>query len=110
MLGAADRKAAAPFPGGSGHNAHDPYWATVTEVRELHMPASDRSCVHVELDISGNSQLTYLTGECCALTAAASTAVHTGLAGCQGAGGLGLHRQFDVPKVSTANDGRWLIK
>jgi NADPH-ferrihemoprotein reductase len=73
VLGAGDRKAAAPFPDGSGHNAHDPYWATVTEVRELHMPASDRSCVHVELDISGNTQLTYLTGGCCAWTAAAGT-------------------------------------
>lgn len=61
-LCAGDRKAAAPFPDGSGHNAHDPYWATVTEVRELHMPASERSCVHVELDISGNKQLTYQTG------------------------------------------------
>lgn len=57
-----DRKAAAPFPDGSGNNAHDPYWATVSEVRELHMPASERSCVHVELDISGNTQLTYQTG------------------------------------------------
>jgi hypothetical protein len=27
------------------------------------MPASERSCVHVELDISGNSKLTYQTGE-----------------------------------------------
>jgi hypothetical protein len=26
-------KAASPFPDGSGLNAHDPYWATVTEVR-----------------------------------------------------------------------------
>jgi hypothetical protein len=57
-----DRKAAAPFLDGSGTNAHDPYWATVSEVRELHMPASERSCVHVELDISGNTQLTYQTG------------------------------------------------
>lgn len=59
---AGDKKAAAPFPDGSGTHAHDPYWATVTESRELHMPASDRSCVHVELDISGNRQLSYQTG------------------------------------------------
>lgn len=63
VLSVGDKKAAAPFPDGSGHNSHDPYWATVSEVRELHMPASERSCVHVELDISGNTQLTYQTGE-----------------------------------------------
>lgn len=59
---AGDRKPASPFPDGSGHNAHDPYWAVVSEVRELHTPASERSCVHVELDISGNRGLTYQTG------------------------------------------------
>lgn len=47
-------KTAAPYPDGSGQSAHDPYWATVTEVRELHTAASERSCVHVEIDISNN--------------------------------------------------------
>ncbi|KAF8065880.1 ATR2 [Scenedesmus sp. PABB004] len=62
-LKAPGTKAASPFHDGSGHSAHDPYWATVTEVRELHTPASERSCVHVELDISGNKQLKYETGD-----------------------------------------------
>lgn len=49
----AGSKAASPFPDGSGSSAHDPYWAVISEVRELHTAASDRSCVHVEIDISG---------------------------------------------------------
>jgi NADPH-ferrihemoprotein reductase len=38
---------------GSGHNVHDPYLAPVMAVRELHGAESERSCVHVEVDISG---------------------------------------------------------
>ncbi|KAF6251355.1 NADPH-cytochrome P450 reductase [Scenedesmus sp. NREL 46B-D3] len=56
-------KAASPFPDGSGSSAHDPYWAVISEVRELHTAASGRNCVHVEIDISGNSQLKYETGD-----------------------------------------------
>ena len=37
---------------GSGKNVHEPYLAPVTVVRELHGAGSDRSCVHVEVDIS----------------------------------------------------------
>jgi hypothetical protein len=48
----AGSKAASPFPDGSGSSAHDPYWAVISEVRELHTAASDRSCVHIEIDIS----------------------------------------------------------
>jgi NADPH-ferrihemoprotein reductase len=43
----------APFPSGSGASAHSPFLATVTRVQELHTAESQRSCVHVELDISG---------------------------------------------------------
>ncbi len=43
----------APFPSGSGASAHSPFLATVTRVQELHGPGSDRSCVHVELDVAG---------------------------------------------------------
>ncbi|WIA17179.1 hypothetical protein OEZ85_014062 [Tetradesmus obliquus] len=59
----AGSKAASPFPDGSGSSAHDPYWAVISEVQELHTAASDRSCVHVEIDISGKSQLKYETGD-----------------------------------------------
>lgn len=38
---------------GNGSNSASPHLATITAVRELHTPASDRSCVHVEVDISG---------------------------------------------------------
>jgi hypothetical protein len=54
---------AAPFVNSTGANVHEPYLATITEVRELHTRASDRSCVHVEIDISGASQLKYETGD-----------------------------------------------
>jgi len=88
-----DKKAAAPFPDGSGHNSHDPYWATVTEVRELHMPASERSCVHVELDISGNTQLTYQTGDHVGLYARNSSEVVADAARCLG---LPLETMFSL--------------
>ena len=40
-------------PGGSGMDLQHPFVAKVSCVRELHGPASDRSCVHVELDVTG---------------------------------------------------------
>jgi hypothetical protein len=64
----AGSKAASPFPDGSGSSAHDPYWAVISEVRELHTAASDRSCVHIEIDISGK--------RCAQLQAAARVEVH----------------------------------
>mmetsp|Transcript_6849 Transcript_6849/g.13626 ORF Transcript_6849/g.13626 Transcript_6849/m.13626 type:complete len:656 (+) Transcript_6849:68-2035(+) len=47
---------------GRGDNVHSPYLAEVTCVKELHGDASDRSCVHVEVDISG-SQTGYEAGD-----------------------------------------------
>ena len=39
---------------GNGTTPRLPYPALVTMNRELHQPGSDRSCLHVELDISGS--------------------------------------------------------
>lgn len=47
---------------GSGKSVHDPFMAPVTVVRELHGAGSDRSCVHVELDIS-KSKASYEAGD-----------------------------------------------
>lgn len=49
------------LPSGSGLNTHSPYLATISAVRELHT-GGDRSCVHVELDISG-SKAAYEAGD-----------------------------------------------
>lgn len=46
-------------PGASPQGTYDarhPFLATVVERRELHSRQSDRSCVHVELDIAGMGQ------------------------------------------------------
>jgi NADPH-ferrihemoprotein reductase len=47
---------------GSGLTAATPYLASVHVVRELHSEKSDRSCIHVELDIRG-SAITYEAGD-----------------------------------------------
>lgn len=44
-----------PFPKGDGLSPHFPFNARVAVVRELHSAASDRSCVHVEIDVSQSS-------------------------------------------------------
>ncbi|KAL6777167.1 NCR2 [Auxenochlorella protothecoides x Auxenochlorella symbiontica] len=47
---------------GRGTAAHDPFLASVLEVRELHAALSTRSCVHVELDLAG-SGIMYAPGD-----------------------------------------------
>ncbi|PSC71305.1 NADPH-cytochrome P450 reductase isoform A [Micractinium conductrix] len=59
--------------GGSGLNSHSPFLATVGAVRELHA-GGGRSCVHVELDISG-CQASYEAGDHVAVFAENSPAV-----------------------------------
>lgn len=50
------------LPDGPGTSHTAPHLAEITAVRELHAPASDRSCVHVEIDIS-RSGATYEAGD-----------------------------------------------
>ena len=62
----APRLGAAAAPSGTGAGPHSPALARVVAVRELHSPASDRSCTHVELDIGGTAaaeDLSYEAGD-----------------------------------------------
>lgn len=61
---AADAEAAmsGALASGDGTAATAPYGARVAVVRELHNPASERSCLHVELDVSG-SGMSYEAGD-----------------------------------------------
>jgi sulfite reductase alpha subunit-like flavoprotein len=47
---------------GSGLTSSTPFLASVHIVRELHSGQSDRSCIHVELDVRGSS-ITYEAGD-----------------------------------------------
>lgn len=49
-------------PGSSGLDAQHPFMAKVSCVRELHGSSSDRSCVHVEIDLKG-CKATYSHGD-----------------------------------------------
>ncbi|KXZ55264.1 hypothetical protein GPECTOR_3g401 [Gonium pectorale] len=62
------------FPSGTGKDVHSPFWAKITTVRELHTSQSDRSCVHVEVDVSG-SGITYEAGDHIAIFAQNSDAI-----------------------------------
>ncbi|KIZ02441.1 NADPH-cytochrome P450 reductase [Monoraphidium neglectum] len=86
---------AAPFRSGSGTSAASPFIATISEVRELHTAASDRSCVHVEIDISGAKGLSYATGDHVAIYAENSPEVVEEVAGLLG---LPLDTVFKLAK------------
>ncbi|KAG2496114.1 hypothetical protein HYH03_005717 [Edaphochlamys debaryana] len=62
VLPAGSASAAQPFPSGTGKDVHSPFWAKITTVKELHTSQSDRSCVHVEVDVSG-SGISYEAGD-----------------------------------------------
>lgn len=74
VLPAGTKEVQAFAPGGTGKDHHSPYWATITAARELHTAQSDRSCVHVEVDISG-AAASYEAGDHVAIYAQNSPAV-----------------------------------
>lgn len=49
---------------GTGADSHNPYWAPLAAVRELHRKGSDRSCLHAELDISASQVRAYCERRC----------------------------------------------
>eukprot|EP00850_Spirogloea_muscicola_P023098 SM000328S12468 [mRNA] locus=s328:29827:33946:- [translate_table: standard] len=65
------------------YDAHHHFWAPVLEVRELHASKSERSCVHVDLDLSG-SGIRYNPGDHVAIHAENSVEVVEAAAACLG--------------------------
>ena len=59
---AAEAAMSGALASGDGTAASAPFGARVAVVRELHSPASERSCLHVELDVSG-SGISYEAGD-----------------------------------------------
>ena len=75
------RSAHAKRPEGGITSQSSPYAATVTRARELHSSASDRSCVHIEFDIS-DTGITYSHGDHLGVYAENSFAVVKRAAAC----------------------------
>ncbi|GLC59569.1 hypothetical protein PLESTB_001501400 [Pleodorina starrii] len=98
----AGREDVAPFPSGTGKDVHSPFWANISTVRELHTSQSDRSCVHVEVDVSG-SGITYEAGDHIALYAQNSEAVVKQVAELLGFD-LDARIVLSVPKGAAAGD------
>eukprot|EP00850_Spirogloea_muscicola_P012670 SM000083S22717 [mRNA] locus=s83:61342:65480:- [translate_table: standard] len=65
------------------YDAHHHFWAPVLEVRELHASKSERSCVHVDLDLSG-SGIRYNPGDHVAIHAENNVEVVEAAAACLG--------------------------
>ena len=87
----AGTKQAPAFPQSSsstGLDAHHPFMARINCVRELHGKGSDRSCVHVEVDVSG-SKISYEHGDHVAVHAQNSAAVVDEVVAMLGHGGAG---------------------
>lgn len=62
LTGADAAEMSGALASGDGTAASAPFGARVVVVRELHTPASERSCLHVELDVSG-SGISYEAGD-----------------------------------------------
>ena len=97
--GAEDTGRDAPVSG-SGTNKDSPCLARIGALRELHGPASERSCVHVELDVGG-SGIAYETGDhvrasCSPLYQLTMEFKNQGIAG---AGWLPSQRYVDLPAL-----------